>query len=326
MKRRDALLLLVVALPLASYAQRRAQPAKVGFLYFASRKSAIDSRRYPAFVKGMAEIGYLEGKNLTIETRFADGKAERLPGLVADLLQAGVEVIVAAGNPAIHAANQSTAAIPVVIAQSPDPVSEGWAKTLARPGGKVTGLTSATSEIETKMVEFLGSAVPGFSRLAVLSNPANRGHGSRLITVQAAAKTLGAGIISVAARSTDEIERAFQTMTRERAQVLIVLGDTYFLSQVGQIAGLARKNRLPSAHTIRDYAEAGGLIAYGPDIPDNFRRAATYVDRILRGAKPGDLPIERPTRFELTINMKTARGLGLTVPKALLFQADTVIE
>ena len=325
MKRRDALLLLAV-IPLASYAQRRGQPAKVGFLYFASRKSAIDSRRYPAFVKGMAEIGYLEGKNLTIETRFADGKAERLPALVAELLQAGVEVIMAAGNPAIHAANQSSAAIPVVIAQSPDPVAEGWAKTLARPGGKVTGLTSATSEIEIKMVEFLGSAVPGFSRLAVLSNPANRGHGARLVTVRAAAKTLGAEVISVAARSAEEIERAFQTMTRERAQVLIILGDTYFLSQVSQIVGLARKNRLPSAHTIRDYAEAGGLIAYGPDIPDNFRRAATYVDRILKGAKPGDLPIERPTRFELTINMKTARELGLTVPKALLFQADTVIE
>ena len=309
MKRRALLLYALGALvaPDPVFAQQRTRPARIGFLYFASRKSAIDSRRYPAFVKGMAEIGYLEGKNLMLETRFADGKAERLPGLVAELLQAGVEVIVAAGNPAIHAANQSGAATPIVIAQSPDPVSEGWAKTLARPGGKVTGLTSATSEIEIKMVEFLASAVPGFSRLAVLSNPANRGHGPRLVTVQAAAKTLGAAVISVAARSAEEIERAFQTATRERAQVLIVLGDTYFLSQVSQIAGLARKNRLPSAHTIRDYAEAGGLIAYGPDIPDNFRRAATYVDRILKGAKPGDLPIERPTRFELTMNMKTAR-------------------
>lgn len=325
MRRRDALLLLG-SMPFASYAQRRRAAAKVGFLYFASQKSAIDSRRYPAFVNGMAELGYVEGRNLLIEARFAEGKAERLPLLVAELVRAGVEVIVAGGNPAIHAANQSSAAIPVVIAQSPDPVSEGWAKTLARPGGKVTGLTSATSEIEIKMLEFLRAAVPGFSRLAVLSNPTNRGHAGRVATLEAAAKTLGTTIVSVIAQSPEEIEAAFQAMTRQRVHALIVLGDTYFLSRVGQIATLALRNRLPSAHTIRDYTHAGGLMAYGPDIPDNFRRAATYVDRILKGARPGDLPIERPTRFELTINLKAARDLGLTIPKALLFQADTVIE
>jgi putative ABC transport system substrate-binding protein len=325
MRRRDALLLLG-AFPLASFAQPRAKPAKVGFLYFASQKSAIDSRRYPAFVRGMAELGYVEGKNLVIEARFADGKAERLPLLASELVRSGVDVIVAGGNAAINAAHQATKTLPIVIAQSPDPVVQGWAASLARPGGNITGLISLASEVELKMVEFMRSVVPGLARLAVLFNPSNRTHAARVAIIRDAAKTFAASIVAARAQTSGEIEHAFEAMARERAQALIVLGDTYFLSQARHIAALALKNRLPSTHTIGDYAEAGGLIAYGPDIPDNFRRAAGYVDKVLKGAKPAELPIEQPRRFELTINMKTARALGVAIPKTLQFQADKVIE
>jgi putative ABC transport system substrate-binding protein len=274
----------------------------------------------------MSELGYVEGRNFSVEARFADGKAERLPLLASELVRAGVDVIVAGGNAAINAARQATNSVPIVIAQSPDPVAQGWAASLARPGGNITGLISLASEIELKMVEFMRSVVPGLARLAVLSNPTNRTHAARVAIIGDAAKTFGASVASVMAQTPDEIERAFEVMARERAQALIVLGDTYFLSQARQIAGLALKNRLPSTHTIPDYAEAGGLIAYGPDIPDNFRRAAGYVDKVLKGAKPAELPIEQPRRFELTINMKTARALGLSIPKTLQFQADKVIE
>lgn len=325
MKRRSAIVFLA-AIPLASFAQQRSKPAKIGFLYFASQKSAMDSRRYPAFIKGMSELGYVEGKNLFIEARFADGVANRLTVLASELVGAGVDVLVAGGNAAINAARQATKTIPIVIAQSPDPVAQGWAASLARPGGNITGLISVASEIELKMVEFMHSVVPGLARLGVLSNPTNRTHSGRVASIREAVKTFGAAVVPVRAQTPDELERAFEAMAREGAQALIVLGDTYFLSQARQIAGLALKNRLPSAHTIGDYAEVGGLIAYGPDIPDNFRRAAGYVDKILKGAKPGDLPIERPRRFELTLNMKTARALGLSIPKTLHFQAERVIE
>jgi putative ABC transport system substrate-binding protein len=325
MNRRSAIILLA-AIPFASLAQQRSKPAKVGFLYFASRKSAIESRRYPAFVKGMADLGYVEGKNLSIEARFADGKAEHLPTLASELTRVGVDVIVAGGNAAINAARQATKTIPIVIAQSPDPVEQGWAASLARPGGNITGLISVASEIELEMMEFMQAAVPGLTRIAILWNPANRTHQVRTATMRDAAKKIGASVVAVSAQKPEEFEPAFQVMARERVQALIILGDTYFLSEARRIADLALKSRLPSAHTIGDYAEQGGLLTYGPDIPDNFRRAAGYVDRILKGAKPGDLPIERPRRFELTLNMKTARALGLSIPKTLQFQADRVIE
>jgi putative tryptophan/tyrosine transport system substrate-binding protein len=311
---------------MASLAQQHAKAAKVGFLYFASRKSAIDSGRYPAFIKGMAELGYVEGKNLAIEARFADGSASRLASLIEELLRTRPDAMLVAGNPAINAARQATKTIPIVIAQSPDPVAQGWAKSLARPGGNLTGLISVTSEVEPKLVELMASVVPKLARLAVLSNPTNRTHGSRIAIIRDAAATYGARVVRASAQSNEEIERGFEAMAREGAQALIVLGDTYFLAQAAQIAALALKNRLPSTHPVPDYAHAGGLMTYGPDIADNFRRAAVYIDKILKGARPGDLPIERPTRFELTINLRTAGALGLTIPKAMQFQAAKVIE
>jgi putative tryptophan/tyrosine transport system substrate-binding protein len=305
---------------------QQAKQARIGFLYFASRKSAIDSRRYPEFVKGMAEIGYVQGKNLVIESRFADGSAERLTPLIEDLLGSRQDAILAAGNPAINALRQATKTIPIVIAQSPDPVAQGWAKSLARPGGNITGLISVTSEIEIKLVELLNSTVPGLTRLGVLANPTNRTHASRIETIRDAAGKFGARVVPASAQSREEIERAFDAMTRERAQALIVLGDTYFLAQSVQIAGFALKNRLPSTHPVPDYAQAGGLMTYGTDIADNFRRAALYIDKILKGARPGDLPIETPTKFELTINLRTAKALGIAIPQSVLIRANRVIE
>ena len=327
MRRREAIVaLLALGAPTRPVIGQQRRQAKVGFLYFASRKSAIDSRRYPAFLNGMAEHGYVEGKDFTVEARFADGKADRLPALAGELVRAGVDVIVAGGNAAINAAHRATKSVPIIIAQSPDPVAQGWAASLARPGGNITGLISLASEIELKMVEFLLAVVPSLARLAVLSNPTNRTHAERVNVIRAAGKKSGAALIAVRAQSPEEIERAFETLSQERAQALIVLGDTYFLSQARLIATLALKNRLPSTHTIPDYAELGGLIAYGPDIPDNFRRAARYVDKVLKGANPGELPIEQPSRFELTINMKTAQALGVAIPKTLQFQANRLIQ
>lgn len=325
MKRRQAALLLA-ALPLTAFAQPRGQPVKIGFLYFASRKSAIDTRRYPSFLQGMAEHGYAEGKNLVVEARFADGRSERLPALAAELLRSEVDIIVAGGNAAINAAYRATKTVPIVIAQSPDPVAQGWAATLSRPGGNITGLVSLASEIELKMLEFLRATVPGLARLAILSNPSNRTHPNRIAVLKGAGAKVGIALVPVAAQTPAEIEHAFAEMKSARAQAMILLGDTYFLSQARLIATRALTGQLPSAHTISDYADAGGFLAFGPDIPDNFRRAAGYVDKILKGAKPGNLPIEQPAKFELVLNLRTAKALGIRVPQPVLLRADRMIE
>lgn len=323
MRRRTAIGVLA-AIPLLGFGQGR--PAKIGFLYFASRKAAIDSRRYPAFLRGMSELGHVEGKSFIIEARFADGQAERLPALVAELVNARMDVIVAAGNPAIDAAHRATKTVPIVIAQSPDPVAQGWAVSLARPGKNVTGLTSATSEIEIKLIEFVRAAVPGLRTAAVLSNPTNPSHSARVATIGNAGRKMELSISPFAAQSSEEFAPTFKRIVQEGAQALIIMGDTYFLSQAPRLAALALEHRLPSAHTASDYADVGGLLAFGIDIPDNFRRAAGYVDKILKGAKPADLPIERPRKFELAINLRTARALGLTISKTLQFQADRLLD
>jgi putative ABC transport system substrate-binding protein len=325
MKRREATFFLA-ALPLTAFAQQRGQPARIGFLYFASQKSAIDTRRYPSFLQGMAEHGYAEGRNLVVEARFADGRSDRLPALAAELLRSQVDIIVAGGNAAINAAYRATKTIPIVIAQSPDPVAQGWAASLARPGGNITGLVSLASEIELKMLEFLRSTVPSLARLAILANPSNRTHPSRIAVLRDAGQKVGIAVVPVAAQTPAEIEHAFSEMKNARAQALIMLGDTYFLSQARLIATRALNARLPSAHTISDYADAGGFLAFGPDIPDNFRRAAGYVDKILKGAKPGELPIEQPAKFDLVLNLKTAKSLGVRVPQPMLLRATRVIE
>jgi putative ABC transport system substrate-binding protein len=314
--------LCVLASPLAVFAQEK--PRRIGLLSVRSRKSLVDAGRYDAFLKGMGELGYVEGKHFVMEGRYADGRFERLPGLAEELLRLKVDVIVAEGNAANRAAQQATATIPVVLTVSPDPVGQGFAASLARPGGNVTGL--ASGDTASKYFELITVAVPKLSRVAVLSNPANAGHAERLATIRAAAQKAGITVVSLGARNQEDIERSFARMTQERVKAVVILADTYFAEQERRIAELALKHRLPSIFNTPEYPDAGGLMSYGPDLNENFRHVATFVDRIFKGAKPGDLPFELPMRLYLIINRRTAKAIGLAIPQELLLRADKVIE
>ncbi len=312
---------------LASFAQQ--PPTKVwrlGFFYFGSRKRAVESGRYDAFLRGMRELGYVEGKHFVLETRFADGKAEILPGLAADLLRSNVDLIVATGTPTYHALKKATTTIPIVITAGGDPVADGLAASLARPGGNITGLSNMGTDLTPKLLELLVIAAPKVSRVAVLLNPINGSHPARLKMIQGAAQIIRVNVLRVDGQTPGDIERAYATMTRERVQAVIILNDGFLLQQIPQIAALAIKHRLPSISATTEYPEAGGLMGYGSDIVDHFRRAATYVDKILKGARPAEMPIEEPTIFKLVINRKTATALGITLSQELLLRADRVIE
>ena len=320
-----ALGLFAFTAPRPSFAQQPAKVRRVGFLSLRSVGS-LYSDFYGAFPRGMRELGYVEGRSLVIEWRSADGKSERLPGLAAELVELKVNVIVVAGTPPTSAAQKATSTIPIVMGSTNDPVGGGFVTSLARPGGNITGLSDSTLDISPKHVEMLLSIVPQLARAAVLMNPYNSGHARILKSVQAAAQRSRLTILPVEARTPQEIEQAFSTMRRENARAVIVAADPLFTQQRRQIAELAVKHRLPSAFTLREFVEAGGLMNYGQNFADHYRRAATYVDKILKGAKPGDLPVEQPTKFEMVINRRTARALGLTIPQELLLRADEVIE
>ena len=274
----------------------------------------------------MRELGYVEGKNLQIEARFADGVQERIEPLAAELIKLKVDVILATGTPALQVLQRTTTNIPVVMAVGGDPVVEGFAASLARPGGNITGLVNMSTDVTSKLFELVISTVPQMSRVAVLMNPINGAHPAMLTKIQAAAQKVRVSILRVEAQRTEDIERAFATMARQRIQSFIILNDTFLLQQFQQIAAMALKHHVPSIGGISEYAESGGLMAYGADIADNFRRAASYVDKIFKGAKPGDLPIEQPTRFYLVINRKTAKAIGIKIPQSILVRADRVIE
>src|SRR5574342_529155 len=282
---------------------------------------------WEAFIKGLRDFGYVEGQNITIVHRSSDGRYERLPGLAADLVRLKVDVIVVPAPQNAVAAKEATRTIPIVMASSGDPVAEGLVASLARPGGNITGLTGvAGPEIAGKRLELLKEAVPKASRVAVLSNPTNPISAPALGETKAAARSLRLQLQMVEARGPDETERAFAAMGRERADALIVVNDGMLLAHRTRIAALAAQHRLPTMWGGREYVDAGGLMSYSASGRDHFRRAATYVDKILKGAKPGDLPVEQPTKFELVINLKTAKALGLTIPPSLLQRADQVIE
>jgi len=327
--RRKLLLALgagALAAPFASLAQQPNKVWRVGFLALRSPTAWNPNASYDAFMQGMRELGYVEGKNLIIEWRLADGKVERLPALAAELVQLKVDVLVAAGVQPTSAAQKATTTIPIVMANSIDPVGSGFVASLARPGGNITGLSNLIGDLSAKHFEMLRSIVPKVSRMAILVNPTNSGHATILKTVQTAAQKSSVKILSVQARIPQEIESAFSTMTKHNAQGVIVANDLFLNQQRRQIAELAAKNRLPSVAAVREYADDGGLMSYGPKFVENYRRAATYVDKIIKGAKPSDLPVEQPTKFELVINRKTAKTLGLTIPQSLLISADKVIE
>jgi putative ABC transport system substrate-binding protein len=329
MKRRDFITLVggaATAYPLAARAQ---QPSgrvyRVGYFAITSRERSLHLMK--AFEDGLRSLGYRVGENVIIEYRFADGEMERLPALATDLVRLGVDIIVSGNNVTTVAAMKATTTIPIVMTNSAEPVSAGLVASLARPGGNVTGFSSEPGdEINGKRLEFLKDTLPDLSRVGILWNPDFVPNQDRLTSVREATQALGLMLVPAEARGPDALEQAFASMVRERAQVLLVLSDGVLFNHRGPIGVMAVRNRLPAISAVREYAEAGFLLSYGIDLPDQFRRSAAFVDKIFKGAKPGDLPVERPTKFELVVNLKTATALGLTVPPSVLARADEVIE
>ena len=312
--------------PFGSFAQQQGKVWRVGFLAQRSRPTSLGSWYYGEFSRGMRDLGYIEGKNLVIEWRFSAGNYERLPGLAAELVKLKVDVIVTTGTPSTTAAQQATTNIPIVMASGGDPVGARFVKSLARPEGNITGLTTMSGDLVQKQLEMLRSVVPKLSRAAVLMNPANSTDTRLLRNVHAAGAATKVTILPVEARTVHEIEKAFAAMDHRRAEAVIVSFDSIFNEQYRHISALASEHRLPSIAGRKEYAEAGGLMGYGPNFSDQYRRAAAYIDKIFKGAKAGDLPVEQPTKFELIINGKTAKTLGLEIPQSLLISADKVIE
>ena len=313
----------VLAVPVSFAQQQRSKVARIGLLEATS--ASTDAKWREAMIAGLSALGYVEGKNIIIEYRWAEGNYERLAGLAAELAQLKVDVIVAASVVAIRAAQQATTTIPIVMVRTSDPVGSGFVASLSRPGGNITGLSNINVDISGKYLELLRAAVPKLSRVTVLVNPINPGHPDYLKRVQAAEKANTVKISPAQASTANQIEAAFGAMKQERAGALIVLPDSFFQEQARRIAELAAQHRLPTMFWSRESAESGGMMSYGQNIADHYYRVATYVDKILKGAKPGDIPVEQPTKFELVINMKTAKALGLTMQE-LLFRADKVIE
>lgn len=274
----------------------------------------------------MRELGHIEGRNLVIEWRFADGQFERLPDLAAELARMKVDVIVTHSTPATQALQRATSTVPIVFAVAVNPVGSGFAASLARPGGNITGLSVIDVDPSPKRLELLKTMLPALSRVAVLVNPGSSVHPAIVKSVQAAGRDAGISVVPVSARTPEEIERGFAAMSQARAGGAIIADDAFFRGRRQQIADLALKNRMPAIAPWREYVAAGGLMSYGQNIADSFRRAATYVDKILKGAKPGELPIEQPTRIHLAINRRTATALGLAIPQELLLRTDEVIE
>jgi putative ABC transport system substrate-binding protein len=299
---------------------------RIGLLYGGSPLS--DRAYVEAFQQGLRALGYVEGQNIVIEYRHAEGQAERLPELAAELVRLQMEVIVAAGAPTIRAAQHATRTIPIVMAGTADAVAQGFIANLARPGGNITGVSGLGLELHGKRLELLKETVPQSTRIAVLTNPASPYHASRIHNLTAAAQTLGVHLHGVELRRAEELASAFAALAQARVDALLVVEDAllFNLQRARVVADFAATSRLPAMYGWRAYVEAGGLMSYGRNLPETHRRAATYVDKILKGATPADLPVEQPTTFELVINLKTAQALGLTIPPTILFQADEVIK
>jgi len=299
---------------------------RVGFVALPERPEPIEGSRFGAFALGMRELGYIERRNLTIEWRFAGGEVGRLAELAAEVVQRKVDVIVAGETPVISAAQKATATIPIVMAASNDPVGSGFVESLGRPGHNITGVSILSTDLSGKLVEMLQSVAPTATRVAILLNPRNSSNAAIAINLQVAMQGARVTGQPVEAATAEGIEQAFARMQRQDASAVVIAADSFFVEQRERIAQLALKHRLPSIFSFREHVQAGGLISYGQHLADSYRRAATYVDRILKGAKPGELPVELSTRLELIVNLKTAKALGLTVPDTVLARADEVIE
>ena len=319
-----ALSAILLALVLPTQAQQPKKVPRIGILWIYSPD--IASSFAEAFRQGLRGLGYVEGQNIALEERWAEGRFDRLPSLAAELVRLNVDIILTVSTPAAQAGQQATRSIPIVMTNVSDPVEIGLVSSLARPGGNVTGLSLMHPDLSGKRLELLKEVIPKLSRVAVLSNLSNPIIPPLLRETEAAARALGVQLQVVEVRGPTEFDSAFSAMTRDRAGALVVLPDGIFQNERRRIATLAAKSRLPAIYAWREAVDAGGLMAYGASVPDIFRRAAVYVDKILKGTKPADLPVEQPTKFELVINLKAAKQIGLTVPPNVLARADKVIK
>jgi putative ABC transport system substrate-binding protein len=310
--------------PPAAQAQRAGKVWRLGVLEVIS--PAMNAANYDALRKGLRDLGYVEGRNLTIEYRSADGRTERFPELAAELVSLKVDAIVTRGTLAVLAAKNATATIPIVMAAIGEPLLTGVVASLARPGGNVTGLSAFTLDLLAKRVEILREAVPGLTRIAFLHNMANPIARPQWEVLAPAAPALGIELRLLDVRNREDLERAFATAVAERVDALVIGNDTVTQTNRRQVVELAARHRLPAMYLAREFVDAGGLMTYGASYSDLYRRAATFVDKILKGAKPADLPVEQPTRFELVVNLKTAKALGVVISEAFLLRADEVIE
>jgi putative ABC transport system substrate-binding protein len=315
---------LLLTASLSATAQQSERVYRIGILDTIG--ASVNAENLQAFRQELSARGYVEGRNLSIEYRSAEGKAERFPDLAAELVRLRVDIIVTRGTPAAIAAKNATATIAIVMASAGDPIGTGLVPNLAHPGGNLTGLSSVVAELSGKRIELLRAAFPTFSRVGVLWNPISLAAQAEWKAIDAAAPAFGVVASSLEVRKSEDLEPAFTAMRKQRLDALVVELDPLTLHHRKQIVALARRYRLPDIYASREFVEAGGLISYGVNYPDLYRRAAIYVDKILKGAKPADLPIEQPTKFELLINLKTAKALGLTIPPSLLARADQVIE
>ena len=315
---------LLLAFVVSVEAQQPKRIPQIGYLSYGSAE--IEKSQLGALQQGLRELGYLEGKNIVIEQRYAAGRSEKLPELLAELIRLKLDVLVVAGEPVVHAAKKATSAIPIVMVTIPDPVGTGLIASLAHPGGNVTGLSDFHAGVITKRFEVLKDVVPLMSRVAVLLNPANHSNLLQLKDIQAAAPSFRVTIISLEVKGPDDFDDTFATIGKERPGAVLVVGDRLFATHQKRIFEFVGKTRLPAIYSQRGYVDAGGLMSYGTNFADQYRRAATYVVKILKGAEPADLPVEQATKFELVINLKVAKQIGLTIPPNVLYQADKVIK
>jgi len=328
MQRRTLLLAaLSAAIPAARRAVAQSKIFRIGIL---SGRSALSSANpdpyFEAFLRGMRDLGYVEGKNLVTQWRYAEGRYERFPELAADLLKADVALIVSHTTPGTQALQRLTRSVPIVITSASDPVASGLVQSLARPGANVTGMSISTEDLSPKQLELVRTILPGASRVGVFLNPRISSHPVVLKNIELAARTRGLRVLPVQAQTIEEIQRGFEQLVRERVEAVLFLSDSFYTWQRKQIAAMALKHRMPSIYISNEGVKAGILMSYGSDVADSYRRAATYVDRILKGAKPGDLPIEQPTKFHLALNRKTAKALGVHFPRELELRADELVD
>jgi putative tryptophan/tyrosine transport system substrate-binding protein len=314
----------VASWSLAAHAQQANKSRRIGFM--GNSTAALEANLLAPFHAELRARGYQEGRNIEIEYRWAEGQYERLPKLVAELLAAKVELIVTAGTPATLAVKRATTSVPLVMIAVGDPVGTGIVPSLARPGGNITGLSSIAPELEGKRLELLREIIPNLSHVALFLNPTNPFHVTSMKQARPAAEKLGIKLLVLEATKTDELEAAFSEILRQRPQAMLILADRVFLHDRRQLMEFATKHRLPTMNPYRELVEAGGLISYGPSYEDMHRRAADYVDKILKGSKPGDLPVELPTKFDLRINLQAAKAIGVKISESFLLQADQVIE